>query len=213
MSFILRFIFFVLLIRPIIKIIIGLNVRHRERIPHQGPMIVASNHNSHLDVMVLVSLFPVRLLPKIRPVAAADYFMRNKIYAWFSTKIIGIIPLSRSHLTHKTDPLAPIGEALEKNCIVIIFPEGSRGEPEKMSNLRSGIAHIAKRYPEVPTLPVFLHGLGKILPRNESLFVPFYCDVFIGETFLWKGDKAQYMDHLQNSLSELSHEEQLPEWV
>jgi len=212
MNSILRFIFFVFLIRPIIKILFGLNVRHRERLPEKGPLIIAANHNSHLDVMVLISLFPVSLLHKIHPVAAMDYFLRNKIFAWFSLKIIGIIPLARKHLTHKEDPLAPIGESLDRGDIVIIFPEGSRGEPEVMSQLKSGIAHIAKRYPDIPTVPVFLHGLGKILPRNESLLVPLYCDVFVGEKIFWKGDKQEYMQNLEKSISELAHEENLPEW-
>ena len=190
----------------------GLNLRHGERIPKQGPLIVAANHNSHLDVMVLISLFPVSLLHKIHPVAAMDYFLRNRIFAWFSLKIIGIIPLARTHLSHKSDPLAPVGEALEKGDIVIIFPEGSRGEPEVLSQMKSGIAHIAKRYPDVPAFPVYLHGLGKMLPRNESLFVPLYCDVFAGNVFKWNGDKNQYMKTLEDSLSELAHEENLPEW-
>lgn len=195
------------------KVIIGLNIRHRERLDCNGPLIVAANHNSHLDVMVISSLFPVSLLHKIRPVAAQDYFMRNKIIAWFSINVIGIIPLSRNKLSHQTDPLAPIEAALKEGAIVIIFPEGSRGEPEAMSQLKSGIAHIAKRLPEVPTLPIYLHGLGKILPRNESLFVPLCCDVFVGDKFQWPGSKIDYMNRLEGAFAELAHEEKLPEWV
>ena len=85
-----------------------------------------------------MTLFPLRLLPKVRPIAAADYFLRNRLLAWFSLKIIGILPIDRHQKGVHTDPLAGMVEALGRGDIVIVFPEGSRGEPEKLGEFKTG---------------------------------------------------------------------------
>ncbi|HKT34168.1 MAG TPA: lysophospholipid acyltransferase family protein [Nitrospira sp.] len=203
--------FFLLIVRPLVLIILGLNIRRRERLPASGPAIVVSNHNSHLDTLVLMTLFPWRLLPIVRPVAAQDYFFSHRLLAWFSTRIMHIIPLARQ-ITSREDPLAGCTTALADNSILILFPEGSRGDPEHMGTFKTGIAHLAKRHPAVPIVPVFLHGLGKALPKGEALLVPFFCDVFVGEPLHWTGDKNSFMSSLELTIKALADEAHRPAW-
>jgi len=177
----LKQIFFFLIVRPVILLIAGVHLRGREHLPVDGPCIIAANHNSHVDTMVLISIFPLRKITKIRPVAAADYFMKNRFFAWFSLNVIGIIPLSRRPKKSEGHPFAKVDEALSKGDIVIVFPEGSRGEVEQLAAFKTGIAHLAKSFPEVPVLPIFIRGAGKCLPKGEALFVPFIVDVVLGE--------------------------------
>ena len=209
---ILRYLFFMLVVNPMVLIVIGLNVRRRQLLPKSGPAVVVANHNSHLDALTLMTLFGLRRLKDVHPVAAADYFLRSPTSAWFSTKILGIIPLDRSPKARSGDPLAPVCDALDNGKILILFPEGSRGEPEQLEEFRTGVAHIAKRYPDVPMTPVFMHGLGKVLPRGEGLLVPFFCDVFVGESFKWTNDRKTFMATLRESVESLSAECPRPDW-
>lgn len=204
--------FFLLIVRPLVLIVIGLHIRHRERIPLNGPAIVVSNHNSHLDTLVLMTLLPWPLLPRLRPVAAKDYFFRNRVLAWFALNIMHIIPLEREIIDRHQDPLAACSEALRNGDILILFPEGSRGDPEQMGTFKTGIAHLAKRNPDVPITPIYLHGLGKTLPKGEAVLVPFFCDVFIGEAVRWSGDRGSFMTSLEQGIKTLAEEGYRPAW-
>ena len=212
MSRFLRHLFFLLVVRPVALIVLGINLRHRERLPTAGPAILVANHNSHLDTLVMMTLFPQSLLPHLRPVAAADYFLKKRWLAWFATEIVGIIPLMRKTKASAGDPLAGCDEALGRGDILILFPEGSRGEPEQLADFKTGVAHLAKRHPEVPVVPIFLHGLGKALPKGETLLVPFFCDVFVSEALAWTGDRRGFMAELEAAIQGLAEEGNFPSW-
>ena len=207
-----RTLFFLLIVQPVLGLIIGLHVRHRNRLPQRGPALVVANHNSHLDVFVLMVMFPLSMLGRLRAAAAADYFLKHRLLAWFSLNMVGILPIERHPGRGRQDPLAPIEAALKRGEIVILFPEGSRGDPEVMAPLRSGIAHLLKRHPNLEATPVFLHGLGKALPRGEALLVPFFCDALVGSPIHWQGNRQECMVRLEASFDELKRELGAASW-
>lgn len=212
MKRLLQLLFFLILVRLVVLVIIGLRIANKERLPKARPAIIVANHNSHLDTMVLITLFPIYLLNKLRPVAAEDYFLQNRFLAWFSLNIMNIIPLKRQNLKGHKDPLAACSDALENGDVLIVYPEGSRGMPESLSSFKSGVAHLAKRHPEIPIYPVLLHGLGKALPKGEALLVPFFCDVFIGKPIWWTGNKNSFMDLLNQQMQDLASQGNFPAW-
>jgi 1-acyl-sn-glycerol-3-phosphate acyltransferase len=206
-----QLLFFLLFVRPFLGLALGMNIRHRWRLPEQGPAIIAANHNSHLDTLLLMSLFPLRQLSLLRPVAAADYFLTNKLVAWFSTSIIHILPLKRK-VERGDDLFAPLLAELDNGHVLILYPEGSRGEPEKMSQFKNGIAHLAGLRPAVPVVPVYLHGLGKVLPKGDWLPVPFFVDCFVGEPIYGAGERRQFMGDLKIAFDALAAEGNFTEW-
>lgn len=176
-----KILFFALVVKPVVLFALGLNVANRRGLPLSGPAVVAANHNSHLDTLVLMSLFPLTRIHRVRPVAAADYFLRNKVLSWFSRRCIGIIPVDRTGEASRDRLFDACKQALDEGNILILFPEGSRGEPEKMAPLKKGLYHLVAGRADTNIVPVVLRGLGKALPRGEALFVPFNCDVVIGD--------------------------------
>ena len=208
----LRTLFFLLVVRPFVLVVFGVNVRRRELLPSGGPALVVANHNSHLDTAVLMSLFPLRLLPNVRPAGAADYFLTNPLLAWFATHLIGIVPVDRGARARGEDPLEPVEEALRQGQIVILFPEGTRGAPEQMAEFKKGVAHLVERHPHVPTTPVFLHGAGKALPKGRFLPVPVFLDAFVGEPLGWTGDRESFLAQLRARVDALGEEGTFPDW-
>ncbi|WP_026972768.1 lysophospholipid acyltransferase family protein [Aliagarivorans marinus] len=203
MNRLLKVLFFALLVKPLVLLGLGLNTRQRNLLPQSGPAIIAANHNSHLDTLVLMSLYPLHQIHRVRPVAAADYFLSSRFLAWFSLKVIGIIPLERKHVRELDKLFNQSVSALEHGDILVLFPEGTRGQPEQLAPLKKGIYHLAKRLDSVPITPVIMRGLGMALPRGEALFIPYNCDVIIGKALSEYRDADGLLAQLSERFTEL----------
>ncbi len=201
-----------LICKPIAHFWFGLNLLHKERLPEKGPAIIIANHNSHLDTFLLLTLFKTSLLDRLKPVAAADYFLKGGFSSWVSLRLIGILPVTRERKREESDPLQACYRALERGDILIIFPEGSRGAPEEMSNFKTGIARIARQFPEVPVVPIYLQNAGRALPKGKHIPVPFVFTAIIGEALTYPGDRAEFMDQLRSAMAVLKEEAPPLKW-
>lgn len=199
----LRRLVIVLIARPVARIFTGADIIGRERLPLKGPAILAANHASHVDTVLMLTLYPSQALDRVRPAAAADYFLRGGLMTWFSRTIVGIVPVARDKAGKGVDVLAPLRDALNAGDIVLIFPEGTRGDGEEMADLKSGVARLAADVPQAPVIPIWLQGAGRVLPKGEAVPVPLNCTVLVGEPLYWQGDRAAFLEALRTRLEDL----------
>lgn len=190
------------ILKPLVRRFLRLEVNGGRALQRPGPAIVIANHNSHVDTAVLLAAFPA--VERVRPVAAADYFLRNGLLAWFSLRIVGILPLDRRRDT-VGDPLAGVSAALEAGEWVILYPEGTRGEPGVLGDFKPGIARLAARHPEVPVIPVWLEGCDRVLPRGSKLLRSHPCSVTVGDSVFRRAGEtvAEYLHRLRHVTLEL----------
>ncbi|HRD47503.1 lysophospholipid acyltransferase family protein [Brevundimonas sp. UBA2416] len=197
----LRWALLLLVARPIARFLTGADVTGREHLPLKGPAIIAANHNSHVDTLLMLSIFPAKAVMRVRPAAASDYFLKDPVIGWFSRNLVGIVPVARDKVATGEDVLAPAREALAAGDIVVVFPEGTRGDAsDEMARLKSGVARLAEAFPEAPVTPVWIQGAGRVLPKGEVIPVPMNCAVLVGAPLRWHGKRAEFMDGLRDAL-------------
>ena len=198
-----QMIFFALVVRPFLALFIGLRVGGREYLPESGSFILVANHSSHLDTVSLLSLFPLNRLRRIRPVAAADYFERNKVISVLAKTLFNILPIARKHITPENNPIRQMRAALEAGDSLIMFPEGTRGSGEELGEFRSGVAHLLEKMPDVCVVPAYLINMGRSLPKGEFIPVPFFCEIRLGMPLKIQGSRREITALLEAAVREL----------
>ncbi|HEY7520354.1 MAG TPA: 1-acyl-sn-glycerol-3-phosphate acyltransferase [Methylomirabilota bacterium] len=118
-----------------------IDVSHAERIPRQGPLVIAANHhNALVDPMLIITSVPRRIVP----LAKAPLF-RHPLIAPF-LKLIGAVPVHRR--VDGADPrqnaamFAAAVDALRVGDTLLIFPEGVSQPRPTLMPLRTGAARI-----------------------------------------------------------------------
>ena len=191
-----------LVLRPLLRLLFGISVEGREHLAGLDRFILASNHNSHLDVPLLFSVLPPRRLAALRPVAARDYFDERPLLFRFVNLLFRPVWIDRAGPSDRA--VDAMLAALEAGDNLIIFPEGTRGAPGKIGRFRSGVGRLAERHPELPVIPVFLHGPEKALPKESALPLPIWNRVLVGppQRFASRTDIVPALEAMIRELSE-----------
>lgn len=179
----LHFIYSVLL-RNLLRIIPGIHIRNQGALTGLQQCIFVANHNSHFDSIALMSALPHDLLLRTHPVLASDYFRRSGWVRRLTDLLTNaiMVPRNRPQAGETApDPIQMMLEVLERGDSLIVYPEGTRGRPGKMEHFRTGIGILLRHRPDVPYVPVYLKGVGRLIPRPDSFFTPFDAFILFGE--------------------------------
>lgn len=142
-------------------------------VPSNKQRIYFANHSSHLDTILVWAAMPPELRRRVRPVAAADYWGKGWLQRRIALGVLNAVLIDRQ--TRSSNPLDPLEAALRAGDSLIIFPEGTRGTGELPGAFKPGIHHLARAFPDVELVPVFLDNLRRALPKGSHLPVPLSC--------------------------------------
>jgi len=137
--------------------------------PGPAQRIYFANHASHMDTLVLWAALPAELRRTTRPVAAADYWGGDRVRRYLAEAVLGAVLIDRGA---GAEALVPLAAALREGFSLIVFPEGTRGAEVLPGPFRAGLYFLARDFPEVELVPVYLDNLNRALPKGVLLPVP-----------------------------------------
>jgi 1-acyl-sn-glycerol-3-phosphate acyltransferase len=164
----------------LVRVLVGAQPRWIGCRPAPALRVYFANHTSHMDTVALWSALPAELRATTRPVAAADYWSGGGFKLYLATRGLNALFIERNPDKREGDPLAPLFDALQRGESLIIFPEGTRRAQALPSPFKSGLFHLATRFPHVELVPVYLDNLYRSMPKGTLLPVPLTCSVRFG---------------------------------
>ena len=193
------------LFAAIAKFISGANARWVGCEPDVRQRVYFANHTSNLDALVIWAALPPDVRALTRPVAARDYWIKNKLRLYLANKIFNAVLIERKKPTTHDNPLRDMLSALGDRHSLIIFPEGGRQTGTGLAPFKGGLFHLAKDRPDVELVPVLLENLNRILPKGEFLPVPLMGSLSFGVPIkLQTGeDKNAFLERAQNAVKAL----------
>lgn len=155
-----------LVIPPVLKAVWRPHVVGLENVPSAGGVIIASNHLSFADSVVIPAVVP----RKVVFLAKSDYFTGTGvkgalIRAWFEG--LGMLPVDREDTRSAVASLDTALEVLKQGEAFGIYPEGTRSRDGLLYRGRTGVAELALSA-DVPVVPVGLRGTQDLQPVGSS---------------------------------------------
>jgi 1-acyl-sn-glycerol-3-phosphate acyltransferase len=175
----------------IVRVLVGARAQWIGCKPAPNLRIYYANHTSHMDTLALWCALPNHLRKSTRPVAASDYWNCGGVRSYIATRGFNALFIERDKDKREGDPLEPLAQALSRGQSLIIFPEGTRRAQALPSPFKSGIFHLATKFPDAELVPVYLDNLYRSMPKGTYLPVPLTCSVRFGTPLARVADESK----------------------
>lgn len=164
------------------------------------PVIFAANHQSYIDVAIILMSLPARWRYCIAPAMWKEYFdahffpdryslparIRKSIAYALTTTLFNAFPMSQVE-TGTLQTLRYVGELAEDGWSILIFPEGERTLTGDIKPFAPGFAMIAART-GLPLVPIRIIGADQVWHRDSRVLHPGKVEVRIGSPITLKGN-------------------------
>lgn len=151
---------------PLIHVLFRPRITGAANIPRTGPVILASNHLSFIDSVIL----PLVIRRRISFLTASNYFAGRGFGSWALKRFLlatGMIPLDRAGGKASEASLRAGLKYLSKGGMLGIYPEGSRSPDGKMHRGRTGVARMLLEG-HVPVVPVAMFNTDKVMAVGSN---------------------------------------------
>jgi 1-acyl-sn-glycerol-3-phosphate acyltransferase len=126
----------------------------------EKPSVIISNHQSHLDLECLMMLTPRLVILTNDWVWNSPFFGRLVKYADFYPVSNGI-----------ENSIKQLSERVRNGYSIVVFPEGTRSADSSILRFHRGAFYLAEML-NLDILPVFIHGAGDVLSKNDFMLRP-----------------------------------------
>ncbi|HEX9756274.1 MAG TPA: lysophospholipid acyltransferase family protein [Nitrospiria bacterium] len=199
------------LISFLAKIFFHLRVNGLDHVPLEGPLIIAANHASHLDIPLLGCTLPRRAY-----FVGKNELFRIPILGRF-LRYLGGIPIRRRGIDRGA--VVEIKKQLEEGHLLVFYLEGSRTANGMLQKAKAGVGMIAAMT-GVQVVPAYIEGTYHVLPKGRKFFhlapvtITYGAPVDLSHWRKPKGTKLDYQamaDHIMKEIASLSGDQRKAE--
>ncbi|MCT2588631.1 1-acyl-sn-glycerol-3-phosphate acyltransferase [Streptomyces sp. N2-109] len=151
----------------VLRVLLRPRVEGAERIPGTGPVILAGNHLTFIDSVIL----PLVCKRQVFFIGKDEYVtgkgVKGRLMAWFFTGV-GMIPVDRDGGRGGVAALMTGRRVLEEGNVFGIYPEGTRSPDGRLYRGRTGIARLALMT-GAPVVPFAMIGTDEVQPGGKGL--------------------------------------------
>lgn len=144
-----------------------------ENVDPSGTYVFMANHLSHADIVALFVALPMNVGFLAKKELRRVPFLGRAMVAG------GHVFIDRSRRERAVQAVADAAEQVVAGSPIVVFPEGTRGNEERIQAFKKGGFHLARKA-NVPVVPVGLRGTRSIMSRDELVIHPGEVRVHIG---------------------------------